>query len=443
MLNKKLKDLLIEKFQDNIWQVGGSVRDELLNRAPKDYDFIITFFPIKDIKENLKSIGKLMEVGVSFPVFKLNFEGAIYDFTVPRRERNTGLCHNDFLVEINDVKLEEDLMRRDFTINAIAKNLKTEELIYCSTAKYDLSKRSIEIIFDQSFVEDPLRMLRAIRFTSQIGFRLSTKTVYAIKKNKTLILTISEERIQEELNKILLGNYIQVAFAWLKETGLMEYVLPFVSQLKGVRQPTKYHCFDAYSHTMLAVMYAKKSLIIKLAALFHDVGKYYTQSFDKDEIHFYQHERFSEQLAKICLTKLKYSNDVIDTVCLLIRRHMFPEDLSDRAARKLIFKIGSENIENLLELRRADYMSTGKYSLEKIDKIIEDLTVKFEENMKITIKKQRDLAINGNYIMEKLNIKPGKRVGDILDKLTEIVLEHPEKNNINDLTLIIMKGEDE
>lgn len=439
MLNEKLKKLLIEKFQDNIWQIGGSVRDELLNRAPKDYDFVITFCSIGEIRENLASIGKLMEVGASFPVFKLNFDGNIYDFTVPRRERSTGLGHTDFQIEINDVKLEEDLMRRDFTINAIAKNLKTEELIYTSTAKDDLKNRKIEVIFDQSFIEDPLRMLRAIRFTSQLGFRLSPKTVQMIKKNKALILTISEERIQEELNKILLGNYVQIAFAWFKETGLMDYILPFINQLIGIEQPKIYHCFDVYSHTMLAVMYAKKDLIVKLAALFHDVGKYYTQSFDKDEIHFYQHERVSEQLARICLTKLKYSNDIINTVCILIRRHMFPEDLSDKATRRLIFKIGEENIENLLELRQADYMSTGKYSLYEIDEMINDLQNKFEENRKITIKKQRDLAIDGNYIMEKLNIKPGKLVGDILDKLTDIVIENPEKNNVEELTIIIQE----
>jgi len=423
-----IRDILKHEFTE-VYQVGGSVRDTLLKKSPKDIDFIVVGDKYDNIVNKLSKHGKCDIVGKSFGVVKFQYKDEIYDITIPRKERSTGNGHCDFSIETENVTLLEDLQRRDFTINAILMTL-DGKVVDPLKGTQDLSQRLIKPVFDNCFNEDPLRMLRAIRFACQLNFELDEYTIEKIRENASLINTVSVERIREELNKILLSDTPDDGVWLLDELDLLKYILPELEKLIRIEQNKKYHIYNAFNHTLSALRYCEsKDLDVRLAVLLHDIGKAKTKTIGDDgEIHFYNHEEVGVDIAKDIMKRLKYSNETINLVCILIREHMFDLFSKERAMKRLIARVGKENIWKLYDLRIADRKAAGRedISMEKVERskqLVRDIFEK-ENAFKVT-----DLKIDGHDVMTELEVGPGRHIGDILRSIFEEVLDEKIENN--------------
>jgi len=437
--NTKLTELLIKLFDKDIYQVGGVVRDEILNRPCKDMDFLVINRDYNSIANDLSYYGKTYLVGKSFGIikFKPNEMDITVDIAIPRTEKSVGVGHRDFEVNTKNVSLQDDLDRRDFTMNALAKNLLTGKITDIVEGQRDIDKKLICVITSKSFTEDPLRMIRACRFASQLNFQIGWTTQNLIIESAELIKTISGERIQEELNKILVSDKPSIGLRYLSKLGLMMYIVPEVELLNGIEQPKKYHMYDAFIHTMETVDQIKNDLTLRLTALLHDVGKVDTQTIENGEIHFYEHEDTSVMRARDVMLRLKYPNDISDRVLLLIKHHLVDLNLSRKGIRKLIAAVGVDNIYDLLEHKRADKLASLPDNEQLED--IETLKLKVEKEIKnesaFSIK---DLDISGEDIMKILNIPPGPKVGEVLKSLFDKVMDNPELNEKETLIKLVV-----
>jgi putative nucleotidyltransferase with HDIG domain len=437
-LNPKIiKEILT---QGKIYEVGGAVRDKYISPIlpDKDKDYLVTGIPLEELCSFLCRFGKVDLVGKSFGVIKFSpsrkFNGEqIFDVAIPRKEISTGVGHKDFKVEYDhNLKVEDDLNRRDFTINAMAEDLSTGKLVDPLDGRKDIKKRLIRITHPGSFKEDPLRMLRAIQFSARFEFELEENTFKSLKENVELIATISAERIQEELNKLLLkAKYPSSGFRLMQKVGLLEKILPELSSCVGVEQPGGYHTYDVFEHSILTVDNAPRDLVIRLAALFHDISKPETRVLVQDGATFYGHEKRGSKLTQRILSRLRYSNQIIDQVSLLVDKHMFTTGVTDKGVRRLIRKMGEELIFPLLELRRADVVAQGKGGhTQDVDELEEKIKLELERKPPFGLK---DLAVNGNDLMESFNLPPSPLVGQILNHLLEMVLDEPELNHKENL----------
>lgn len=445
--------------------VGGAVRDNFLRLPIKDFDYVVTNIKIDDLVEVLTRFGAKVDlVGKSFGVLKVAYRGQTLDIALPRTEYSTGAGHKDFAVEYSsDIPIEDDLKRRDFTINSVAFNVMTQKYIDVCSGIDDIKKGKIRVTYADSFKDDPLRMLRAIQFASRLNFRIDSSTLQQIKDNKRLIQTVPAERIQEELNKLLLKSITpSIGIELMRETGLLFYVMPELELGYKVEQEKKYHSFDVYWHNLYACDYAPADIVLKLAALLHDIGKPESLRFisctkcsrtphggvdlnDGDRRTFHSHELISGNMAHEILTRLKYSNEIVGKVVHLIKQHMFDDNLvhaKASAIRRLIKRIGKENIEDMFKLRECDRFGKHRFYKEGRD----FTTLKSRVNEEINAKHPfgtQDLAINGTDIMQIAGLKQGKEIGDILQYLLEIVLEEPEHNNFDDLKCFVLKYKEE
>jgi len=324
--------------------------------------------------------------------------------------------------------VEDDLNRRDFTINAMAEDLSTGKLVDPLEGRKDIKNRLIRITNPDSFKEDPLRMLRAIQFSARFEFELEENTLESLKENVELINTISAERIQEELNKLLLkAKYPSSGFRLMQKVGLLEKILPELSQSAGVEQPGGYHAYDVFEHSIITADNAPRDLVIRLAALFHDISKPETRVLVEDGATFYGHEKRGSRLTQKILTRLRYSNQIIDQVSLLVDKHMFTTGVTDKGVRRLIRKMGEEMIFPLLDLRRADVVAQGMGGgTQDVDELEERIKLEIEKKPPFGLK---DLAVNGNDIMSTFNITPSPLIGQILNYLLEMALDEPELNS--------------
>ncbi len=423
-----------------IYEVGGAVRDKYISPIlpDKDKDYLVTGIPLEELCSLLCRFGKVDLVGKSFGVIKFSqaekFNGGqVFDIAIPRKELSTGVGHKDFRVEYDhNLNVEDDLKRRDFTINAMAEDLSTGKLVDPLGGRKDIKKRLIRMTHPDSFKEDPLRMLRAIQFSARFEFNLEENTLLSLKENVDLIDTIPVERIQEELNKLLLkAKYPGSGFRLMQKVGLLEKILPELSQSVGVEQPGGYHAYDVFEHSILTVDNAPRDLVIRLAALFHDISKPETRVLVQGGATFYGHEKRGSKLTQKILSRLRYSNQVIEQVCLLVDKHMFTTRVTDKGVRRLIRKMGVDLIFPLLELRRADVVAQGKGGQSQdVDELEERIKLELEKNPPFGLK---DLAVNGNDIMESFNLPPSPLVGKILNHLLEMVLDEPEVNHKENL----------
>jgi tRNA nucleotidyltransferase (CCA-adding enzyme) len=291
----------------------------------------------------------------------------------------------------------------------------------------DIKKGLIRITNPDSFKEDPLRMLRGIQFAARFEFELEEKTLQSLKENVDLITTVSAERIQEELNKLLLkAKYPSTGFKLMQNTGILEKILPELSKGVGVDQPGGYHAYDVFEHSILTVDFAPRDLVIRLAALFHDTSKPETKVLTQDGATFYGHEKKASKVTQHALARLRYSNQIIEQVSLLVDKHMFTTAVTDKGLRRLIRKMGEELVFSLLELRRADVIAQGKGgSTKDVDELEERIRLELERKPPFGLK---DLEVNGHDIMNTFNIPPSPLVGQILNYLLEMVLDDPELN---------------
>lgn len=441
----------IENIQGHVYLVGGSVRDYLLGRLQKDTDLLVTGLALDKLIAILSRHGLVNLVGKSFGVikFRLSDHDGEIDIALPRREVSTGLGHKDFDVIFDpELPVETDLRRRDFTINAMALHLRSGQITDPCGGRGDLENKILRLVFPQAFVEDPLRLLRAVQFASRFGLIIEPDTREAMQKSAGLIRTVARERIVEEVRKLFLAARPSIGFDIMHETGMLPMIFPDVAAMKGVTQPQKNN-EDVYTHTM-KVLDASRSafemekpgnLEIMFSALFHDAGKPATrrQVDETGKVSFFNHQHVSTRIARQWLKYYKATTIGLDTqrVCHLVRHHMFetkPFQDNERAIRRFINKVGPDSIFDLLDLRLADKKG-GRFP-DKVYGII-----KLREKIHEEINKQnafciRDLKLNGHEIM-KLGYAPGPVIGEIQKFLLGQVLQHPELNTLEDLRRIV------
>ncbi len=432
-LSNQIIKVVLEKGK--IYEVGGAVRDRFISPIlpDKDKDYLITGIPMDELCSLLSRFGKVDLVGKSFGVIKFlpfkRFDGEhVFDVALPRKEYSTGPGHKDFRVEYDHtLRVEDDLSRRDFTINAMAENLATGKLVDPLNGRKDIKRRLIRITSPNSFRDDPLRMLRGIQFAARFEFELEEETLDSLQENADLITTISPERIQEELNKLLTkAKYPSAGFRLMQQVGLLEKILPELASAVGVTQPGGYHAYDVFEHSILTADSAPRDLVIRLAALLHDVSKPETKAPTESGATFYGHEKRGARVARRALQRLRYSNQIIEHVTLLIDKHMFTTGVTDKGLRRLIRKMGEELVFPLLDLRRADVVAQGKGgNTEDVDELEERIRLEIERQPPFGLK---DLAMNGNDIMKTFNLPPSPLVGQVLNYLLELVLDDPEVN---------------
>lgn len=419
-------------FRENgfsLYLVGGAVRDFLLGKENNDYDFTTDAEPL-DVK---KMFRRTIDTGIKHGTVTVLFRGNQYEITTFRTEGDyKDSRHPD---EVRFVKsLEEDLSRRDFTINAFAASLPDGEIIDLHDGRKDLKKHVIRAIGDpeKRFSEDALRMMRACRFSSQLDFDIEENTLKAMTDHAHSISAVSEERIKEELWRLIDGENPIKGFEAMRTTGIMDEILPELSATYGFEQRGM-HQESLYEHLLLSLESARKHqypLTVKLAALFHDIGKTETREKGEDrEYTFYSHDAASAKMTDRIFRRLKTSNEERESVVHLIKNHMFSytPDWTDSAVRRFITRIGIENINNLFFLRVCDAEATigHRFSPDNLLAFSERINNELEKNNALTMK---DLKINGRRLTE-LGIKPGPMMGKILKELLDEVIEAPSLNN--------------
>ena len=354
-LMKKFKE---SKFQ--IYVVGGAVRDTLLNKPVDNWDFTTNATPEQILKMFPDAFYNNVYGTVSIPKDKI-----IFEVTPFRKESEyTDLRHPEKIEWAKTI--EEDLSRRDFTINAIA--FDGSIIIDPYNGQNDLTNKLIKAVGNPNirFNEDALRLLRAVRFTSQLGFLIENDTRNSIQKNASLITKISWERVRDEFLKILESDHPAEGILFLKSTGLLSYILPDVDVCFSIPQksPKRHHVYDVGTHLVMALKHCpSKDPITRFATLIHDVGK--TKTFHKDEktelITFYNHEVVGKKQAKIIADRFKLSNKQKDKLVTLVGEHQFTvtELLTDKAIRRFVRSVTKEYLQDMLDLRTADRIGSG------------------------------------------------------------------------------------
>lgn len=430
---------LTRKFPNaKIYLVGGAVRDIILDRETKDFDFVIGGVEAKNLENFLDTLGQVNLVGKSFGVFKFVPAKATkiepIDIALPRTE-HAGMSggYKDFNVQSDkDLPIAEDLGRRDFTINALAWDLTEQQLLDKFGGLNDLKDKTIKAIGqpEQRFQEDYTRMLRAIRLACQLNFLIEAHTLKTIHDKAEKIFTIAKERINEELTKIIMSAKAEDGFRLLQQIGLLKILIPELESAVNISQ-NKHHIYDIFEHSVRALgAGAEKgfSLAVRLAALLHDIGKPQTKEGDGPDSTFYNHDLVGANIAKTILKRLDFSNEIIQKTTHLVRYHMFYyalDTVSDAGVRRLLSRLGKENIQDFIDVRICDRLGMGRPKA-KPWKLIE-LERRFRE-VQLDPITPKMLKINGDELMAASKIKPGPRVGLILNALLGEVLEDPQKN---------------
>ncbi|MDY6011819.1 CCA tRNA nucleotidyltransferase [Clostridium sp.] len=415
---------IIDTFYENNYEafmVGGCIRDSLLSKEPKDYDIATSALP--NITESL--FEKTIPTGIKHGTITVLLDKEPFEVTTYRIEGE--YKDNRRPDEISFVtNIKDDLSRRDFTINAFAYNSKEGLKDYFNGLE-DLQNKIIRTVGDSNkrFNEDALRMMRAIRFASQLDFNIEKSTLDGIKKNKNLLKNISSERIRDELCKLLLSDNSRKGLNLLKDCGVLDVIIPELTSLIGFNHKTKDYNEDLFDHTLSVVENTPNDLILRLSALFHDIGKPKVN------------DNISEDITRKILTRLHFDNKTIKSVCILIKEYMnVLGNSTDIDIKRFINRTSKENIYSLLEFQKAHVLSLKNSDLDlyelnnmknKIDNII-------NSNIPLSIK---DLNIDGSILTKELNLKPGKVIGETLNYLLEVVLNNP---NLNNETILLEKA---
>ncbi|MFC1700812.1 CCA tRNA nucleotidyltransferase [Patescibacteria group bacterium] len=431
---------IIDKFKKNNFEayaVGGCVRDILLSKEPKDWDIttnakpeqIQKIFPDNFYKNNFGTVTIKVKNFVSRTTIK-----EIEITTFRSEEGYSDKRHPDKITFATTLK--EDLSRRDFTINAMAINNNCK-IIDPFKGQNDLAKKIIKTAGnpEERFNEDALRMLRAVRFATELNFEIEKNTFKAIQKNSGWLQAIAKERIRDEFIKIIMADKPDKGIELLKQSNLLKYIVPELEKGIGVGQ-NKHHIYTIYEHCVLSLKFAaekKFNLDVRLSALLHDIAKPQTKRGKGYDSTFYNHDIVGAKFAANILQRLKFPKKTIKRIVLLIRNHMFVyavEEVSEAGVRRILRRVGLENIPDLLNLRVADRLGSGvpkavPYKLRHLQYIIEKVS-----KDPISVKM---LKINGDNLMKLLKIKPNPKIGLILNSLLAKILENPKLNTKKDL----------
>jgi putative nucleotidyltransferase with HDIG domain len=424
----------------SLYAVGGRVRDEFRARldpavgAPKDFDYVVTGMPLEALVDHLRPVGRVDVVGASFAVVKLTTEHGTADLALPRRETSTGIGHRDFTVESGaDVTLEDDLARRDFRMNMIARRIGDDAIVDPFGGVADIQLRQIDIVSPQTFVEDPLRMLRAAQFAARFDYELSAAARAGIVASAELVRSVSAERVCDELTKLFgIAPRPSTGVEILRTTGVLAQLWPEIAEGVGVDQ-NEWHAYDVYRHNLETLdAVPPGDITLRLAAILHDVGKPRT----KDGPHFYRHEHVGADMAAAMLARWRFPNETIATVEHLVRSHMYGADpeLQPKAIRRFINRIGPAHLERLFALRRADIVGSGLPKRSNENERFEARVAQIlAEKPPFTV---RDLALTGGDVIDLLidrglaapGFRGDKRVGTTLAALFEEVVDDPTRN---------------
>jgi tRNA nucleotidyltransferase (CCA-adding enzyme) len=425
----RVLDRLSSRYQAFV--VGGACRDILQGIAPHDWDVatdaepgdIAALFQDYSLNRQGEKHGTVTVIerdGLHRQVEVTTFR-VDETYTDGRRPDSVGFVRN----------IREDLARRDFTVNAIAISWPGMEIVDPFEGEADLSAGLIRCVGEPArrFSEDGLRLMRAIRLRAETGWMIEKATYAGIKSQSRLINKISKERIRDELSRILLGRCAQQGLRDLIHTGLLEKIIVELAGSIGFDQKTPHHYRTLDEHIIETVSWVSQHLAVRLAALLHDVAKPDTFSVDEDgEGHFYGHNKLGAEMAAEILRRLKFDKDTIQRVVILVREHMFTygPGVTDQGIRRLIGRVGKDNIADLFDLRRADILASGGL----VDPWLDHT---WDRVMKAIRGKEptgaKDLAVSGRDVMELTGWTPGPRVGRVLESLLEAVLHNPSLNN--------------
>lgn len=456
--------VILEKAGFEAHIVGGAVRDTFLKRETHDWDFttnalpeeIQQLFPESFYENTFGTVGVAREhLWNQLLASEIEFtkpDNWVFEITTYRKE---GVYRdNRRPEEVTWGKtVEEDLQRRDFTINAIALRLpnwqqhqdvlekfatQTDiisvevEVIDPFHGQADLKNRSIVAVGDPNtrFEEDALRMLRAVRFAAQLEFSIDQNTLVALQKNADRIVNISWERIRDEFLKILVTDNVEDALTILYTTGLLQHILPELIATRGIDQ-RGHHEHDVWTHSLRACqLCASQDPVVRLAALLHDIAKPETQEPLPElsgEYSFYNHEVVGARTARDIARRFKLPKEDVQRIFTLVRWHMFhyQPDMTDSAIRRFIRRVGRENIQDIMALREGDRLGSGsKRTSWRLQEMQERIDAELNQPMHI-----HEMAVDGQDVMRILDIPPGPRIGEVLNTLFEDVFENPEKND--------------
>lgn len=406
------------------YAVGGCVRDSLLGRTPKDWDITTSAMPAQ-----VKALfDRTFDTGIEHGTVTILKGGVGYEVTTYRIDgKYADGRHPDSVTFTRN--LGEDLLRRDFTINAMAYN-DQEGLVDLFGGVEDLKRGVIRCVGDakERFSEDALRILRGVRFAAQLGFGLEEKTKEGMRLLAPNLRKISAERIQTELLKILVSDRPDMLrVAW--ELGITKQFLPEFDRIMDTEQETPHHMYSVGEHTLHALVNVRADKILRLTMLFHDMGKPDLKTVDEQGVaHFKKHACRSEEIAKAILRRLKFDNDTLKKVTVLVYYHDYRMPARAADVRRAVHRIGKELFPLYLEVRRADVCAQSEYlrkeKLADIDAVAQIYREVLEKGDCVTLK---DLAVNGKDLIEA-GFMPGKTLGDTLDALLDAVLEEPALN---------------
>lgn len=427
---------IIKQFHElgfECYLVGGAVRSLITGTRPSDFDLTTDATP----DEIMQQFRRVVPTGIAHGTVTIVSGKNHYEVTTYRSEGTYSDSRRpDSVSFVRD--LATDLSRRDFTMNAIALDPARREVVDLFGGEDDIARRIVRSIGNplERFTEDALRMLRAARFASQLGFTVTSETMDAMHRLHTTIGKVSPERIRDEFEKIVMSSQPSVGLRLLHQTGLLKMFLPELNRGVGVEQRGN-HQYDVFEHSVRACDAAPSdSVELRLSALLHDIGKPPTLSVDEDGFRtFHGHDRVSAELTEALLRRLKFPNRVVERVTHLVRHHMFDysPDWKDAAVRRLISRVGDDAIEQLVSLRRADSVAVagqdpGRY----LDELLARVDRERDRAAALTI---RDLAVNGNDLIQ-LGIPKGKTIGLMLELLLETVLDDPSQNTKDQLSHI-------
>ena len=443
---------ILEKLNNagyEAYAVGGCIRDSILNRNPDDWDITTSAKP----EETKKIFPKTIDTGIQHGTVTVMLGREGYEVTTYRIDGEYEDSRHPKEVTFTS-DLLEDLKRRDFTINAMAYNHLSEivcnddsEMISDSEKKQktglvdafggveDIENKIIRCVGNpiHRFEEDALRMMRAVRFSAQLGYEIEEETGKAIKKLSGNLANISAERIQVELVKLLISDnpmYLRKSY----ELGMTKIFLPEFDIVMETKQNNPHHKYSVGEHILHSMEYVEKDKVLRLAMLFHDIGKPAVKEKDEEGIdHFYGHCDVGADMAYTILRRLRFDNDTIEKVCKLVRCHDWQLSKKPANLRKQIVKIGLDIFPLLLKVKEADVMSQSLFMREEKLQQIEEARVMYEKILEEKdCLKLKDMAITGRDLINA-GMKPGKEMGEVLQKIFEYVLENPEKNNTEEL----------
>ena len=415
------------------YAVGGCVRDSILGRTPEDWDITTSAKP-----EEMKEIFPWsIDTGIEHGTITVLMREGQYELTTYRIDGEyEDARHPKEVVFTSD--LHEDLLRRDFTINAMAYN-DQDGLVDIFGGKDDLDGGIIRCVGNahERFSEDALRIMRAVRFAAQLDFKIEEETKRAIRKLAPTLKKISAERIQTELVKLLLSPHperIREAY----ELEITKVVLPEFDRMMETTQNNPHHMYTVGEHTIHALMESPADRMVRIGLLFHDSGKPLQKTTDAEGIdHFKGHNEVSCDICHKVLRRLKFDNETIRTTEKLIYYHDYRVALKASSVRKLISRIGEELFPMLLEVQRADLLAQSMFmreeklgQLDEVERIYRQI---LEDADCLTL---RDLAVNGRDLIDA-GMEPGKQIGEVLNNLLNVVLEDPQKNKKEYLLTLI------